>query len=1225
MNTAHGIRCLGTTLALLMFARTLPAQVPQLYDEWRWVRFDLTSGLPSLQIINIIDPVSGDPWIHTANGVAWYDGFRWQGVTIDSVSQAEIGRGTVSEDSGGVLFVLPPHLYRVTWRGGKLLVPRWHGAPLMVRRALALPDRSLILQSDSALFLYRHDSTSLLPSPFQHRLVHMPDSPFGIIQTNNGAIWLNAPTGLYRWVDTQWRLWYRPSGDDYLTVQSIAESPSGDGAMTARLAVQQMRLTWVRNGVVRAETTDPGAAATSMDIAPNGTILATSTSGVLSTLTGSGWQQVDPCPIQMINVAILKFRANGDLWVGKEGGLQLCAVSSQRWTVLKSTFPPETRSVNELLLDADSTLWVGTTDGIVKFFRGKPPVRIDKIDGVHLGVVTALEQDGDGNIWVGSGANFEGAFRWDGKQWRHYGDADGLHAYRIHRIKRDRSGRPWFLCISPLPPGVKPQTEPGAFVLDHGKFAHFGDVDGLLDNRVYTFAEDSSGAYWFGTMTGLTRFKDGRWKHWTSREGLMGERIFTLAVDRAGRVWFGQQSDGLGYMDESDQPHYVTPFEGLTSRTVWEVEAGPDGKLWVATRDGLFVNNRGTWALIGTAEGLPNPYLWPLCVTPDRIYVGTTGSGVAVLQYPILELLPPRVQIADPVVRGSSCAVSWEVEAPWELVPSVNVKTRYRMDDQSWSEWSELRTVSLTGIGTGVHRFTVQSKGIIGQVSRVPQNIEIEIQPPLYLRPVFYGPAAFLIVLIVAALVYSVHRKREYDRTLREQDARFRAVVEHQIELILRLLPDGTVSFVNETVCRLLARARNELVGRNIADVLSGSAALMFRQLLDAAENGRTVEMDGEMPSPQGETRWLRWTSSLIPGDSTQIAEIQVIGHDITDRKAAEENLVRSEERYRIIAEQTGQLIYDYDIPSGGILWYGAISDVTGFSADEFTQVDVRRWEQMIHADDRAAVAQELQRCMRAGERFQSTYRFLRRNGVYIDVFDSGIFLKDAQGVPVRMLGTMTDITERQRAEVQIAASLKEKEVLLKEIHHRVKNNLQVISSLLNLQAANVADPRALEQLRESQNRIRSMALIHERLYQSDNLARIDFGEYIRSLVGYLVRSYAIPSVNVNVTVKNVSLPVNAAIPCGLIINELVSNALKYAFPHGRGGEVGIRLEMTTERSAVLTVQDNGVGLPRDVDFQSSTTLGLQLVNTLSKQLNGVIGLIRDRGTTFSIIFPVEV
>jgi len=266
----------------------------------------------------------------------------------------------------------------------------------------------------------------------------------------------------------------------------------------------------------------------------------------------------------------------------------------------------------------------------------------------------------------------------------------------------------------------------------------------------------------------------------------------------------------------------------------------------------------------------------------------------------------------------------------------------------------------------------------------------------------------------------------------------------------------------------------------------------------------------------------------------------------------------------------------------------------------------------------------ELDRCMASGRQYSMTYRFRHKTGEYIDIFDNGIFLPDSAGISVRMLGTMTDITERRSSEAQIAASLKEKEVLLKEIHHRVKNNLQVISSLLNLQAANVVDTQTLEQLRESQNRIRSMALIHERLYQSGNLARIDFGEYTRSLVGFLVRSYNVSGVQVQVEVQNIELPVNTAIPCGLVINELVSNALKYAFPNERGGVVVVGLKVTPDRTAVLSVQDDGIGLPADLDHQNTTTLGLQLVNTLTKQLNGTIGLIRDRGTTFSITFPVE-
>jgi two-component sensor histidine kinase len=164
-----------------------------------------------------------------------------------------------------------------------------------------------------------------------------------------------------------------------------------------------------------------------------------------------------------------------------------------------------------------------------------------------------------------------------------------------------------------------------------------------------------------------------------------------------------------------------------------------------------------------------------------------------------------------------------------------------------------------------------------------------------------------------------------------------------------------------------------------------------------------------------------------------------------------------------------------------------------------------------------------------------------------------------------------------------------------------------------------------VEQLRESQNRIRSMALIHERLYQSSDLARIDFYEYVRSLVNFLVRSYGVANVRVKLAVQNIEMSVNSAIPCGLIINELVSNALKYAFPAGRGGEVEVSVEVRPDGIGVLRVSDNGIGLPGDIEIGNTNTLGLQLVNTLSDQLSGKIELFREHGTTFSIAFPVEV
>ena len=213
------------------------------------------------------------------------------------------------------------------------------------------------------------------------------------------------------------------------------------------------------------------------------------------------------------------------------------------------------------------------------------------------------------------------------------------------------------------------------------------------------------------------------------------------------------------------------------------------------------------------------------------------------------------------------------------------------------------------------------------------------------------------------------------------------------------------------------------------------------------------------------------------------------------------------------------------------------------------------------------------------------------------------------------------EINERKRAEAGLEASLKEKELLLKEIHHRVKNNLQIVSSLLSLQIGNASNEGESISLKESQNRIRSMALIHEKLYQSSDLAVIDFREYVESLVASLTRSYILNrSLKIDVDVEDVSLDIDTAIPCGLIINELISNCLKYAFPGGETGEIRVSLHRSGGLYRLI-VSDNGVGLPPGLDFRDTASLGLQLVITLAGQLNGTIERPEGKGTTFVITF----
>jgi len=217
------------------------------------------------------------------------------------------------------------------------------------------------------------------------------------------------------------------------------------------------------------------------------------------------------------------------------------------------------------------------------------------------------------------------------------------------------------------------------------------------------------------------------------------------------------------------------------------------------------------------------------------------------------------------------------------------------------------------------------------------------------------------------------------------------------------------------------------------------------------------------------------------------------------------------------------------------------------------------------------------------------------------------------------------ELAERRKAEEQLTASLQEKDVLLKEIHHRVKNNLQIISSLLNLQSDAIADPHLLAQFQDSQDRVRSMALVHETLYQSQDLARLDMAPYIHTLSTQLWQSYGIDPQRIALRIQadRLLLDIDRAIPCGLILNELLSNACKYAFPPSQTGVVYVELQGITAQQAVLVVRDTGVGFPADLDFRHTDTLGLQLVCMLTEQLNGTVALERAGGTTFTLTFPV--
>jgi two-component sensor histidine kinase len=254
-------------------------------------------------------------------------------------------------------------------------------------------------------------------------------------------------------------------------------------------------------------------------------------------------------------------------------------------------------------------------------------------------------------------------------------------------------------------------------------------------------------------------------------------------------------------------------------------------------------------------------------------------------------------------------------------------------------------------------------------------------------------------------------------------------------------------------------------------------------------------------------------------------------------------------------------------------------------------------------------------------------HRFRGTDGQWHHVLARGVPVRNEQGEIISWAGINLDITELKQAEEQIKASLAEKEVMLREIHHRVKNNLQVISSLVSLQSDSLADERMRAVFADVRDRVRAMALVHEKLYQTGDLALLNFADYAAGLLQHLWRSHGALAgkVRLNLAVTPVALPIEAAVPFGLILNELAGNALKHAFPDNSGGEVTVGLEHDPATGAVgLRVSDNGVGLPADLDWRQSSSLGLRLVKMLAGQLRGTVETGTGPGAEFRVTFYLK-
>lgn len=624
----------------------------------------------------------------------------------------------------------------------------------------------------------------------------------------------------------------------------------------------------------------------------------------------------------------------------------------------------------------------------------------------------------------------------------------------------------------------------------------------------------------------------------------------------------------------------------------------------------------------------------------------------------------------------------------------------------------------------------------------------------------------------VASLLSLAFERNDVESTLRDQVLFLEAIMDAIPAPVFYKDKEGVYRGCNDLFAKLIFGRPTEYVTGYSVDELSEAippemGSLFKRTDRQLLQRGGSMVYESSMMCADGIIRQFLVNKTVYQNLNGDIEGLVGVMFDVTGRKRTEDNLLKSEERYRLAAEQTGQLIYEFDLQNGHGEWAGAVKDLTGYSYREMQNFSYYDWLDHIHPDERRRVQQEFKKCWNTGEKFNEEFRFRRKDGSYFFVENKGVYLRDEEGHVCKALGVMKDITElklsseklRESEELyrsflqnfkgisfkldrnfipvflegavkeitgysdedflsgrismpelidpkdipaleldklsvysspstiveheyrlrsrdgtvkwvhelshnicndsgeieyiqghtyDITPKKKAEETLAKaealgmrEIHHRIKNNLQIVSSLLSLQADKFKEKAVIEAFRESENRIVSMSIIHEELHKSEDTTSIDFAAYLRKLTSELLYSYRIENEKVHLflDVDHTFLGIDTAIPLGIIINELFSNSLKYAFPRGSDGEIRISLYRQPEACKAdnisgtvgadqerhsgftLIYSDNGGHFPENVDLNNPDTLGLQLVNALIEQIEGTVELERGEKTKFTIRF----
>ncbi len=920
---------------------------------------------------------------------------------------------------------------------------------------------------------------------------------------------------------------------------------------------------------------------------------------------------------------------NGRIWIGTfNKGLDKFERQIGKFTHYSHKADnPSTLSNNNIWAvyeDQFSVLWIGTlSGGLNKFDQETENFNHYTHDSKNFyslsdDTVWSIYEDWEGTLWIGTFKGGLNKFNRETEQFNHYehdpDNPNSLSDNNVFSIYEDYSGMLWIGTINGGLNKFDRKTE---------KFSHYkhdpNNPNSLSYDRVLSMLEYPAGTLWIGTYGGgLDKFDIATetFNHYTEKDGLPNNSVVGILADDEGHLWLSTGKGLSKFNPETETFRNYDVSDGLQGNEFDGVKA------YLKTRDGeMFFGGLNGFNAFYPEQVKDNPYIPPVVLTDFKIFDKSVKLNTAISETKELKL-----SYKDNFFGFEFAALDY-------TNPQKN-QYAYKLEgfDKDWIYSGSRRYATYTNLDGGTYTFRVKGSNNDDVWNEEGTSLKIIITPPPWKTAWAY--TLYIVSLFCAIYTYVQWQTKAQLREnalLRENERKLNQFLE-AIPLGINVIDTvGKVIYTNQTALKMYGR-------ESPSDTPLENCSEIYSQLYIAGtEQQYPLEDLPLIRALQGERKTI---DDLEIYQSNQSIPVEALGtpiydeqgniiyaivafQDITLRKQAE---TERKEYIEALQRSNEQLQAVLDTVPGYVAWInseGYYLGVNRYFTDKFNvPPDTFIGQKIGFLTKDCQVEPFINQFLASSTQSDSKVVDGLSKGTHRKYLIT--IQKYRQNMAAVWVGI--DITEQILAEEALRTSLREKDILLQEVHHRVKNNLQIICSLLDLQSQKLTDSKMLEVFRESYNRVRSMALIHEKLYQSASLERINFAEYIETLIYYLFQSYRVNSdlIKIQINIEPIFINIDTAIPCGLIINELMSNALKYAFPNQKNGLIELSFLSDEHQRYTLRVKDNGIGFPENFNFKKTTTLGLQLIKVLTQQLEGEIELEDSQGIDCKIKFEIN-